>query len=223
MRSCEIYAVLSFIPVSTANRTLNLKIHTSDNETIGAWFVLSDPYYHSLPAIPTDIAAHVIPALKEYPVILFFHGNAATRAFSARIRHYQGFSSRLGANVLAIDYRGFADSTGQPSEAGLLRDARSAFDWLVARGKRPEDILIVGHSLGTGVSGLLGTELSSQGINCRGIVLLSVGANSAPVRSSTDDTSIIALHKHTRGTTYLQHVWFRSLDEAPFCNSGRHW
>jgi len=127
----------------------------------------------SLPTIPTNVATHVIPALKEYPVILFLHGNAATRASSARIQHYQGFSSRLGANVLAIDYRGFADSTGQPSEAGLLCDARSAFDWLVAHGKRPEDILIIGHSLGTGVSGLLGAELSSEGINCRGIVLLS--------------------------------------------------
>jgi len=134
-----------------------------------------------LPTIPTDVVAHVIPALKAHPVILFLHGNAATRAFSARIQHYQGFSSRLGTNVLTIDYRGFADSTGRPSEVGLLRDARSAFDWLVAHGKRAEDILIVGHSLGTGVSGLLGAELSSEGINCRGIVLLSVSGKFTPV------------------------------------------
>ena len=88
-----------------------------------------------------------------------------------------------------IDYRGFADSTGQPSEAGLLSDARSAFDWLVAHGKRAEDILIVGHSLGTGVSGLLGAELSSEGINCRGIVLLSVGGKVILMRSLVDDNS----------------------------------
>ena len=165
----------SFILFLPANRTLNLKIQTRDNETIGAWFLLSDPYYHSLPSIPIDIAAHVIPALKEYPVILFLHGNALTRAASLRIPVYQAFSARLGANVLAIDYRGFADSTGQPSELGLLSDAHSAFDWLVAQGKRAEDILIVGHSLGTGVAGMLGAELSSEGINPRGIVLLSVG------------------------------------------------
>jgi abhydrolase domain-containing protein 12 len=179
-----------FIPALPANKTLNLKIPTRDNETIGAWFVLSDPYYHSLPSIPTNVALHVSPALKEHPAILFLHGNAATRAFSARIRHYQGFSSRLGANVLAIDYRGFADSTGQPSEAGLLSDARSAFDWLVAHGKRAEDILIVGHSLGTGVAGLLGAELSSENINCRGIVLLSVGFKIIPLRSQIDDNYI---------------------------------
>ncbi|KAF8967091.1 Alpha/Beta hydrolase protein [Flammula alnicola] len=155
------------------NRTLNLKIKTPDNETLGAWFILSDPYYHSLPEIPTDVAEHVVPALKERPAVLFFHGNAATRAFSARIQHYQGFSSRLGANVLAIDYRGFADSTGKPSEEGLVRDARAAFDWLVAHGKEPADILIVGHSLGTGVSGQLGAQLARDGVNCKGIVLLS--------------------------------------------------
>ena len=178
-----------FILLLPANKTLNLKIQTRDNETIGAWFILSNPYYHSLPSISTDVAAHVIPALKEYPVILFFHGNAATRAAFFRIPLYQSFSSRLGANVLAIDYRGFADSTGQPSEAGLLNDARSAFDWLVSHGKRAEDILIMGHSLGTGVSGMLGAELSSEGISCRGIVLLAVGRKIIPVRSLADGNS----------------------------------
>lgn len=86
------------------------------------------------------------------------------------------FTSRLGANVLAIDYRGFADSTGKPSEVGLVRDARAAFDWLVAQGKRAEDILIVGHSLGTGVSGQLGAELARDGVECKGIVFLSVSS-----------------------------------------------
>lgn len=157
-----------------ANRTLNFKLQTPDNETLGAWFILSEPYYRSLPAIPTEVAKHIVPALKERPVVLFFHGNAATRAFSARIQHYQGFSTRLGANVLAIDYRGFADSTGKPSETGLVCDARSAFDWLVAQGKKPEDILIVGHSLGTGVSGQLAAQLAAENIKPRGIVLLSV-------------------------------------------------
>jgi len=80
----------------------------------------------------------------------------------------------LAANVLAIDYRGFADSTGSPSEEGLTRDARAAWDWLVNNGAEQEDILIVGHSLGTGVAMQLGAELSLDKIQCRGIVLLSV-------------------------------------------------
>ncbi|PPQ68412.1 hypothetical protein CVT26_006084 [Gymnopilus dilepis] len=155
------------------NRTVNLKIQTPDNETIGAWFILSDKYYKALPSIPTNPAEHITPALSSHPVILFFHGNAATRAFSARVQHYQAFSTRLGANVLAVDYRGFADSSGTPSEKGLVTDAQAAFDWLVAHGKKPEEILVIGHSLGTGVSGQLGAKLARDGVKCKGIVLLS--------------------------------------------------
>ncbi|KAF8895313.1 Alpha/Beta hydrolase protein [Infundibulicybe gibba] len=155
------------------NRTLNLKIQTPDNETLGAWFILSDPYYQKLPTIPQSLEGHILPAVQSHPTILFFHGNAATRAFHARIQHYQGFSTRLAANVLAIDYRGFADSSGSPSEAGLVRDARAAWDWLVQHGTKESDILIIGHSLGTGVTSQLAAQLADEGIQSRGIVLLS--------------------------------------------------
>ncbi|TFK40713.1 Alpha/Beta hydrolase protein [Crucibulum laeve] len=155
------------------NKTLNFKLNTADNETLGAWFILSDSYYHSLPSLPSPVSAHVEIALRKRPTILFLHGNAATRAFKARILHYEALSARLQANVLAIDYRGFADSTGTPSEEGLVKDARAAWDWLVSRGARPEDILVMGHSLGTGVSAQLGAELSRDGIRPKGVVLLS--------------------------------------------------
>jgi acetyl esterase/lipase len=79
----------------------------------------------------------------------------------------------LGANVLAIDYRGFAESTGTPSEDGLAIDARAAWDWLISNGAKAEDILIMGHSLGTGVSGRLAASLSSEEVPYRGVVLMS--------------------------------------------------
>lgn len=59
---------------------------------------------------------------------------------------------RLQANVLAPDYRGFADSTGKPSEAGLTIDTRAAWDWLRTHGASPDSVLVVGSSLGTGVA-----------------------------------------------------------------------
>ncbi|KAG5648398.1 hypothetical protein DXG03_004972 [Asterophora parasitica] len=155
------------------NKTLNLYINTPDNETLGAWFVLADPYYQSLPEIPSELDTHVPETLKRHPTVLFFHGNAATRAFKARILHYEAYSSRLGANVLAIDYRGFGDSTGKPSEPGLVTDARAAWDWLVAQGTKEEDILIAGHSLGSGVAAQLAAQLSDEGHRSRGTVLLS--------------------------------------------------
>jgi abhydrolase domain-containing protein 12 len=149
-------------------------LRTPDNETLGAWFILSDTYYHSLPSIPSSVDTHVQEVLKRHPTILFFHGNAGSRAFAVRVQYYEAFTSRLGANVLAIDYRGFADSTGEPSEVGVVRDGRAAWDWLISQGAKAEDILIMGHSLGTGVTSQLGAQLDAEGINHRGLVLLSV-------------------------------------------------
>ncbi|KAF7296482.1 AB hydrolase-1 domain-containing protein [Mycena chlorophos] len=156
------------------NKTANIYIPTNENQTIGAWFVLAEPFYQSLPDIPSSHPVELIPAaLATNAVILFLHGNAATRAYRARVHHYAAFSARLGVNVLAIDYRGYADSTGTPTQSGVVRDARAAFDWLLAQGTTADQILIVGHSLGTGIGALLSAELSDEGISPRGLVLLS--------------------------------------------------
>lgn len=115
--------------------------------------------------------------------------------------HYQAYSSRLNVNVLAIDYRGFGDSTGTPSEKGLRIDARAALDWLCndldstsqtaeirgtsvgGMGVRREDVLVVGSSLGTGVAVNLAHELEMENAKAgkimeerrvlRGVVLLA--------------------------------------------------
>ena len=149
-----------------AHKAKNLSITTSDNEILGAWFVLSDAFYREFsrsfgrpsgPFVEEDIRT----SLREYPTVIFFHGNAADR--TARASLYSSVSTRLEANVLVIDYRGFGDSTGEPSEAGLLIDARAAWDWLSKRGAKPDSIIIMGHSLGTSVSALLGEQLASEG------------------------------------------------------------
>ncbi|KAJ3881623.1 Alpha/Beta hydrolase protein [Lentinula edodes] len=155
------------------NKTYNFKIQTVDNETLGAWFILSESVYQALPSHNVMPKPHIAHALRARPTILFFHGNAATRAFKVRIQHYTAFSSRLNANVLAVDYRGFADSTGSPSEEGLVRDARAAYEWLINSGAKGEDIIIMGHSLGTGVGARLAAQLSKEELAYRGIVLLS--------------------------------------------------
>ncbi|KAF9046493.1 Alpha/Beta hydrolase protein [Panaeolus papilionaceus] len=177
------------------NRTINFKLQTPDNESLGAWFVLSERYYLSLPDIPANPADHIATALSQQPVILFLHGNAATRAFTARVRAYEILSSRLGANILAIDYRGFADSTGYPSEQGLVTDSRAAFDWLVEQGKKPEDILVIGHSLGTGVSGQLAAQLAGEKIAPKGFVLLSPFSSIAEVLETYNMFGFIPLMK----------------------------
>ena len=158
-----------------SGKATNLYITTADNVTLGAWFVLADPLYQQLEFPPTKDAAstNIANAIREYPTILFFHGNAATRAFHVRVQQYTAFTSRLKANVFAIDYRGFGDSQGEPSEDGLAIDARAAWDWLILQGASAEDILIVGHSLGTAVSTVLAAQLSTEGIRPKGVTLMS--------------------------------------------------
>jgi len=96
--------------------------------------------------------------------ILFFHGNAG----SLRDRRPMIQCLRdLPANVLAIDYRGYGRSEGTPDEPGLYRDARAAYDWLVA--KRPaERIVVLGKSLGAGPA----CELAST-VPCGGLIIQS--------------------------------------------------
>lgn len=109
-----------------------------------------------------------------HPTILLLHGNTGTRALPLRIAHYTGLTSRLGANVLALDYRGFGDSEGHPTVEGVGRDARAAWDYLAAQGATPQDVTIVGHSLGTAIAALLSAQLGQEGIRSRGVVLMAV-------------------------------------------------
>ena len=97
--------------------------------------------------------------------MIYFHGNAATRAASNRVRTARHLTD-LGANFVIIDYRGFADSTRSPppSEEGLLVDARRVWDYVNReRGVPAERIAIMGQSLGTGVSAGLAGRLAKEG------------------------------------------------------------
>ncbi|KAF6760653.1 Alpha/Beta hydrolase protein [Ephemerocybe angulata] len=158
-------------------KTVNMKLTSSDNTTIGAWFIFSDPFYRTLPHPHLHTHAtsskHIPEAVGTTPTILFLHGNTGTRAHKLRTVLYSSLTARLGANILAIDYRGFGDSSGHPSVQGVGRDARAGFDYLVQQGAKPQDILIVGHSLGTAVAGLLASELGRENVHFRGVVLMS--------------------------------------------------
>lgn len=98
--------------------------------------------------------------------LLWFHGNAEN------IGHGLGrlaFYSRLGVNVLAVDYRGYGRSEGSPNETGVYRDADAAYDYLVQiRHFRPKNIIVFGHSLG----GAVAIDLASRR-ECGGLIVES--------------------------------------------------
>jgi pimeloyl-ACP methyl ester carboxylesterase len=71
-----------------------------------------------------------------------------------------------GHSLLIIDYRGYGRSEGSPSESGLYEDARTALQWLLARGVTERNLVIHGMSLGTAVA----LELA-QDRKCAGVVL----------------------------------------------------
>lgn len=80
--------------------------------------------------------------------LLFFHGNAGN--ISGRLESVQQFH-RLGLDVLIVDYRGYGQSTGSPSEEGIYRDAAACWDHLTTdRGVSPDDIVVFGRSMGGG-------------------------------------------------------------------------
>jgi hypothetical protein len=99
----------------------------------------------------TDAAAHE-------PWIFFFHGNASNIAGRMNILHYERLR-RLGFNVVAAEYRGYAGLEGVPSESGIESDARAAYDTVQQRlHLDPRRIVIYGWSLGTAVA----VDLSAQ-------------------------------------------------------------
>lgn len=87
------------------------------------------------------------PPEGDRPTILFLHGNAGEIADRAdRFAFYQA----RGFGVAFLSWRGYGGSTGSPSEAGLLTDAKAAYDHLRGLGIAPDRIILVGESLGTG-------------------------------------------------------------------------
>ncbi|KAI0330811.1 alpha/beta-hydrolase [Cubamyces sp. BRFM 1775] len=172
-------------------KTSNIKLTTSDNVTIGAWFVLAEPVYQARRATASSALEQpsletVQQALQTRPTVLYLHGQAATRAAPLRVQHYATFSSRLGVNVLVIDYRGFGDSEGTPTEDGLTEDAKAAWRWVIENGAKPEDVILVGHSLGTGVTSRLATWLAREGVKPRGVALLAPFTSLASVVETYD-------------------------------------
>jgi fermentation-respiration switch protein FrsA (DUF1100 family) len=88
-------------------------------------------------------------------VVLFLHGNGGNishRGDSLEIFH------RLGMSVLIIDYRGYGQSTGSPSEEGLYEDARNTWRYLIERGFMREQIILFGRSIGGAVAVKLAVE-----------------------------------------------------------------
>jgi fermentation-respiration switch protein FrsA (DUF1100 family) len=112
--------------------------------------------------------------------LLICHGNAGNLSDAGRPEHYAGLRA-LGLNLLAFDYRGYGESGGAPSEAGLYRDAEAAYGYLRDTLEvPPARIILFGHSLGSAVAVELATRVPAAALVLDG-ALISVIARAQEV------------------------------------------
>jgi fermentation-respiration switch protein FrsA (DUF1100 family) len=96
-------------------------------------------------------------------VVLYCHGNAGNVTSCDWVLAL--FRERLNCAVLVFDYRGYGKSEGEPSEVGVLQDARAARRWLARHtGVAEGDIILVGRSLGGGVAVDLAAKDGARGL-----------------------------------------------------------
>jgi len=106
--------------------------------------------------------SHIVPTL------VFLHGNAGTLCH--RLPNVEKLLQELPVNVFLLSYRGYGESTGSPSETGLLLDAKAAVKYLqqlpdVCK----ERLVLFGRSLGAAVA--LGAATEFPDLNVGGLIM----------------------------------------------------
>ncbi|MHC5162596.1 MAG: alpha/beta hydrolase [Planctomycetota bacterium] len=132
---------VSYTPTDVGLGFEAVSLTTSDGVTLAGWYV---------------------PAAEAERTVLFCHGNAGNishRLDSLRIFH------ELGLNCLIVDYRGYGDSTGKPTEIGTKIDILAGFQWLIEeKGMRPEEIILFGRSLGGSIAATIARDINPAGL-----------------------------------------------------------
>ena len=102
---------------------------------------------HLLPTVDGEqIVAWHVPPRDGKPVVIFFHGNGDILAWRAP---WFGALTSDGTGLIAVSFRGYAGSSGSPTESGLINDAEAAYAFAVQR-YAPDRIAVWGYSLGSG-------------------------------------------------------------------------
>jgi len=146
------------------NPAYNFRLESADGAAnLGVWHVIPE----GLSVGPgTD---HKQLLTSGQPIVLYLHGNGDSRALPSRVGLYKKLSG-AGFHVIAFDYRGYGDSTGSPSEEGLVTDSISVFKWLRQQsGSAP--IYLWGHSLGSAVATQTANQLSKEGADFSGLII----------------------------------------------------
>jgi len=131
-----------FQPYSTGHRTRPVVIRAKDGTRLSGWLMT-----------PRLAGAH--------PGVVYFGGRSEEVSWVARD------AGKLfpGMAVLAVNYRGYGDSHGDPAEEHFVEDGRMLYDWLSERHHvDPKRIAVVGRSLGSGVAVQVAMERDANAI-----------------------------------------------------------
>jgi abhydrolase domain-containing protein 17 len=97
---------------------------------------------------------------------LYFHGNAST--IDQNLEDLLQIS-KMGLTVFGVEYRGFGQNQGHPSEKGVYADGLAGFRYVVDSLKfDAENIFIIGVSIGTAVA-----DKTAAGNDIAGLVLVA--------------------------------------------------
>lgn len=133
-----------------ANRTFfDLQIQTEDQLTLNGWLLMPEGKdFNSLDEAFQHIAS-------DGQIVFYFPGNAESRM--TRANGLVDFTN-MGYAVMIVDYRGYADNPGKPSQSMIQKDTIAEWEFLTREHNiAPEKIIIFGESLG----GAVATHLTS--------------------------------------------------------------
>jgi uncharacterized protein len=137
---------LSFVPPSPYLKLHQRRIQfaNSDGSKLCGWIIPSSPEAES------------------NLWMLHFHGSGDN--VSLNTNAYDDYRN-LGFNILAPEYPGYLDCPGKPSESAVESEAKAAYDYLrTIKGVPPKNIVIFGHSLGSGIAFDLASRVEAAAV-----------------------------------------------------------
>lgn len=142
---------------AAGSRLREIELLTDDGLALQGWHVQA-----------ADVAAS---SSNMRPLVLYFQGNSAHRG---RRGPLLTLFSDLGCDVLIVDYRGYGQNPGSPTENALMSDARTLWKHATQElGTPPERIILFGESLGGAVATGLTSQLCREGTPPRGLIVQS--------------------------------------------------
>ncbi|SCV74905.1 BQ2448_7934 [Microbotryum intermedium] len=191
----------------------NFKLVTPDGRKIGVWHVLPESAYQTYrKRHPQLLTEGALPdEIFDQALNTLIYGNAATCAAPNRVRIGRHTSEQDHSFVI-IDYRGFGDSTGIPTEEGLLTYARAVWDYVTeVKGVPMGRISVMGQSLGTGVSSGLVARLAKQGIHPHALILVAPFSSVSDLLSTYRLGNFIPILSPLNSLPFLMTTFLRLL------------